>query len=278
MAESCSEEEKNAIVQALIGISRRHPTMLIFAGTIVWHKRINKVSIVESKENENSCDRSKLEQQAAQRRREKFIGRMTEWQQRRSETIHARRPFRTNFPHSFVKGYDEVQTVEQKKKALMSLELEKVVKNTGYALYDGDVVLKYSKQSDFHEVYQNKSIQFIPGVKVPTIKVWGKDACMIICGDYNYARIYPEADIWITISDCITVHNIPPTRTNTGFAAHIAAAGDASYCKLTVRSTAGSAEAVELNEITKELLCGELVIPENCGVNQSRVTHEARNG
>jgi hypothetical protein len=277
-AESFPEEQKNAIVQALLGISERYPSVLIFGGTVVWHKPIDKVSKVkldealaqwtrlgkvEIEKNDDSFDPSNLIRQEAQRRREKLSGRITAWQGLRCDFDKQPRLFREE-GRTLMAGHTQVQSVEQKKEALMSPDLRNIVKNTCFVCYGGKQVLKYSKQNDFHEVYQDASTQFIPGAKAPTIRVWGKTLAMMICADYNdrgiKSYVDTEANIWVTISDVLLVGDLPPTGTKEGFAAHIAAAGDARFCKLRVRSNI-SAKDVKLDRIANDLIYGLLSIP-----------------
>ncbi|MBN3853227.1 hypothetical protein G3N59_07555 [Paraburkholderia sp. Ac-20340] len=278
-AVSYPEHEKNQIIQGLAELSAKYPEILIFGGTIVWHKEMNKLSPSmlspeASSSNVNSPamvassivkDTKALEQEEIARRQNKYSKRVFDWQHPRTP-INKSRTFLDPLTEELdsIAGYSDRQTVYAKQKAIKSDLLRHIAKNTCYVFFDGKLILKYSKQHDFHEIYQDDTVQFVPGVKCPTITVWGKTLAMMICSDYNAKgiKVYADtrANIWVTISDILTVSDIPPTGTKKGFAAHIAAAGNKNYCQLTLRSNQGLAK-VTLTDVTIWLQKGILSIP-----------------
>jgi hypothetical protein len=155
-ARSLPEEEKEEIVRALCAISERYPSLLLFGGTIVWHKALDKVSsekigqalaqwnppgTVVREQNKHGIeqdvtyydcfDPSQLMQQEAQRRQRKYPDRITAWHQRRKDfKSKEERLFLESSQVANVVGYDQQQKVTQKKQALGSLQLRYLVKNT----------------------------------------------------------------------------------------------------------------------------------------------------
>ncbi|MFJ7793758.1 hypothetical protein [Pseudomonas sp. NPDC096950] len=288
---SYSEQEKQDITRSLGALSAKFPGVLMFCGTVVWRKGVDAIpsrllasalaawnppgqEVFDEEDQQtdifyDAFDPTALHQQAEFERRAKYAAGIGAWHAARKSPKKGApaRLFREPAMVANIDGFNQQQTYQQKIAALQAPELKYLVKNTCFVYLNGELVLKYSKQNDFHETYQNASIQFVPGTQCPTINIWGHTLAMMICADYNdrHIKTYVEANaiIWVTISDSLSVtagEKLPPTKTKSGFAAHIAAAGDEAGCKLFQRSGKGVAD-VPLKSVGPVLLLGILPIP-----------------
>ena len=194
-----NETQKNEILRDLKVLSKKYPKMLIIPGSISWKKPITRPL---------GTDRPWWKQLATDNpfaalavpepsRREKSISRVRA--NRRTLGIGRDEPLSVAL--GFVNESTPASTPREKVTHLESAT--DIAKNTSYVVFNGELLVKYNKSSDFHEVLDGPGTVFIPGAVAARFKCDGMFFGLDICMDNNYASLQEDAstvDIHILIS------------------------------------------------------------------------------
>lgn len=194
-----SETQKNEILRSLKVLSKKYPKMLIIPGSISWKKSIDRPVGAEKPWWQQIATANPFAALADPEptRREKSILRVKA--NRRTLGIGRDEPLSDEF--GFVNDSTPAFTPREKVENLAHATA--IAKNTSYVLFNGELLVKYNKSSDFHEVLDGAETVFIPGAVAARFKcddvLFGLDICM----DNNYASLQEEAsevDIHVLIS------------------------------------------------------------------------------
>lgn len=253
-----SERERDIILHHLRKMSRAYPRMLLIPGSISWKKSIERPT---------GSDRKWWHQVASPNpfaaladpvpsRREKSLARLL----KNAKLLGIKGDEAVSAPLGFINENTPARTVEQK---VTSLEdATHIAKNTSYVLLGGIVQLKYNKASDFHEVLDNSSTVFIPGVLLARLECDGLSLALDLCLDNNYATLQakgPAVDIHILMSAATEGEDTHANLKEGGWFVHCSS--NRMYCGLKQKGF-GSLASESIHKLG-DLRCSSILILES---------------
>lgn len=187
------EGEKIQIESWLQKLSFKYSKTLIFPGSISWKKPLirNELDYINNKINQIQMRvNTKMEPDMKQELIDYFKTRFENKIPRIIKSINALKREEGNFnddmiASNFFKKTENKRLIFENEKFLENQEKYEIARNTSLIYFNGRKKLKYNKVKDYHEVYQDGNIIFIPGYTMPVFELEGINYGVEICLDHH---------------------------------------------------------------------------------------------
>jgi hypothetical protein len=237
-AKALMEDERDIVIQNLLGLSRRIPQMLLVPGTIAYKKKVIRPESQKRRMDPNTGERT-----GRVKEKSRYDKALWKFDNHWAAVDYA---YSVNIPNlantamelvaqrkqKFMNQYEEFQTWGSA--GWWGVDEPEIFKNTMYVFLSGSIICKYSKQGDWFESLSDKNAHFNPGGR-PNIHILkGIRFGFEICRDHslnvatttiasykarNLATVLgAEPQIHIVLSDEVEIENYP--MCNNGYLLH----------------------------------------------------------